>query len=136
IEPVTEFVPSTENEVQFIVVVTNSGPSDVIEAVVASELGAGLVDIDWTCEAGPGGSCVDEAGTDDVAGLVDLETGGSATYLITSVLADPDSDQDITSSAIIVEPENVSDPDINNNEDEAAIRTGVFADGFESPPIP
>lgn len=136
IEPVTEFIPATDNQVQFVLLVSNFGPSDATGASVASELGTGLVDIGWTCEAGAGATCVDASGTGDVAGLVDMGTGSSATFTINAVLADPSSDQEIISSGIVVEPAVATDPDIANNEDETAIRTGIFADGFESQPIP
>lgn len=136
IEPVTEFIPATDDQVQFIVLVDNIGPSDVSEATVASELGDGLTDIEWSCEAGSAGICIDDSGSGDIAALVDMEAGGSAIFTVTARLADPSFDQDIVSSAIVVGPENATDPQLDNNEDDAVIRTGVFADGFESPSVP
>ncbi|MFO7763705.1 MAG: choice-of-anchor D domain-containing protein [Wenzhouxiangellaceae bacterium] len=135
LEPVKAFIPMDESQVQFVLMFTNYGPGNVAEAAIASEF-EGLGAIEWTCEADPGAVCPAATGTGSLADLADLPAGASVLFVVTATLDDPDSDQDLEAGAIIVEPEGMTDPDPGNNEARVQIRTGVFADGFESPASP
>jgi hypothetical protein len=133
--PFIEFVPAALTEVEFELVYGNIGPSDVIGAAIGTNFDAMLTDIQWTCQAGPGAACPGSgAGSGDLDGTVDLAAGSTLTFTVIAALSDPDIDADGIHLSVIIEPDGVVDPNPANNQAQAEIRTGLFADSFEAVP--
>ena len=72
--------------IQYAIVVTNNGPSDVSGASVTDALPAQLVGATWTCAASAGSACP-ATGSGDVNTLVDVLAGGTATFTVDATVA-------------------------------------------------
>ncbi len=127
-----EFI-ATDNRGHYKVDVLNLGPTDVEGALVGSMMGEGTSEIEWTCISETGASC-EPSGSGDLAELVDLQSGTSVTYLIEATLDQAALEEGITSSVLVEPPEDINDPDPDNNFDEVVTRAGIFSDRFESLP--
>ncbi len=103
-------VPGTR--ATWAIVVTNSGPSDVVDAVVTDLLASTLTAGKWTCfvRSGVANRCGSSAGTGDVSTTVSLATGESATFEV-SALVDPGVNGDVVNTATVAVPAGTTDPD-------------------------
>ncbi len=124
---------SADNRGHYVVEVVNLGPADVEGAAVVSMMGEGASEIEWTCAAENGASCV-SSGTGDLAELVDLQSSTSVTYLVEATLDGGALEQGVTSSVMVEPPEDILDPNPDNNFDEVVARMGIFRDRFETSP--
>lgn len=98
----------------FTIVVTNTGPSDVVGAHVQDRFQASYVDATWTCAPSHGGACGATSGTGDLDQLVSLPVGGSVTYTVVVAielgLANP-----LENTVTVTPPAGVTDPAPGNN---------------------
>ncbi len=104
-------VPGTP--ASYTIVVTNTGPSDVVDATVTDVMPTSLLNVSWTCSASAGGSCT-TSGTGDIADLIDVPTGGSVTYVVTGDVA-ADASGSLSNSVSVAPSAATTDPDLSNN---------------------
>jgi uncharacterized repeat protein (TIGR01451 family) len=126
---------ATRDELVYEIRVRNLGPADVGEAEggahVTDTFPAGLSDCAWTCAAvGAGASCATPSARRRIDALVSLPAGTSALFEATCTVAAA-AGATITNLARVEPPEEVEDPDLDNNEavDETRI-TGVPEPSF------
>ena len=65
---------------------TNNGPDDVVNAIVADTLPAGLTAISWTCTGAGGGTCTAN-GSGNIYDTVYLPAGATVTYTVQAEVA-------------------------------------------------
>ena len=117
--------------IRYRVVVSNFGPQHVTGALVNSSLDAGLIDVIWSCQPGPGGACAD-SGVGNLDGEpVDLDSGSEAVFQIFGELANPQAAEQIVSSATVTPPAEIEDPEPDNNSATVSVQVRVFRDRFE-----
>ncbi len=100
----------------WMIVVTNNGPSDVVNATVSDTLAATLSAASWTCSV-PGGTtnrCGAAAGSGSFATTVWLATGKSATFEL-SALVDASVVGNVVNTASVATPADTVDPDPDSN---------------------
>ncbi len=95
----------------YTLVVRNLGPSDVQGASVVDVIPTGIEDVVWQCTSSEGASCT-SSGTGDVGDSVDLEAGGTLTYVVQGLLQ---VSYPITNTAVVTSPEEMPDPFETNN---------------------
>lgn len=69
----------------YTIIVTNAGPSDAPNILITDIFPSAVENINWTCIAS-GGSVCPANGMGDINTNVDLQAGGSATFLATGVI--------------------------------------------------
>ncbi len=109
--------------VDFLVSVSNAGPSDAAGVAVSDLLPAGLI-CSTTCSASGGATCAAGPVAGDVADTIDLPVGGQADYSLQCQIA-PDA------SGVLVNAASASfagDPDAANNSASASVVLGAQAD--------
>jgi uncharacterized repeat protein (TIGR01451 family) len=107
----TDAVPG--DPVQYVIVVTNGGPSAVVDAPVTDPVPTELDDVTWTCVA-TDGSCALASGTGSIATTVSLAPGGTATFTVDGEVADPVVGA-VVNTATVDAPAGVVDPDPSDN---------------------
>ena len=102
---------------EYTVVITNAGPSDVEGAELTDVIPTDILSWDWSCTAAAGGA----SGCDPASGLstdftdtVDLPAGSSLTYTVTARVSTTAADS-LTNTAVVLPPAGVSDPNPANN---------------------
>ena len=81
---VTSATPGTS--VTYTIVASNAaGPSDALGATVTDNFPAACTTVNWTCVGAGGGSCT-AAGSGNIADLINLPVGGTATYSATCAI--------------------------------------------------
>jgi len=114
-----------------VIVVSNTGPSDAVSAMVMSELAAGLDNVEWTCEADAGANCTG-SGTGEIDDLADLPAGAIVTYQIEATASSALVEEGVTISAEVTPTGEVTDPELDNNSDSVTIVERLFHDRFEA----
>ncbi len=76
----TEYTPGTSGNT-YTVVVSNTGPSDVLAATVVDNNLSEFSSISWTCSASAGSNCL--AGSGNLDTTADIVASGSVTYTVT-----------------------------------------------------
>jgi len=97
-----------------VLIVSNQGPSDVVDARVQDPLPAGFTGFTWMCTASSGGVCSTPTGADSIDTLVTLPVGGSVTIRLTGT-SPPSSSGTQTNVATVTPPAGVTDPAPGNN---------------------
>ncbi len=116
--------------IRYRVVVSNSGPQPVTGALVNSSLDAELINAIWSCQPGPGGSC-NEAGVGNLGNQpISLEVGSEVVFQIFAELANPQTAEQIVSSATVTPPAEIEDPETGNNSATLSVQVRVFRDRF------
>ena len=72
--------------VTYTLVASNSGPGDVTAASVNDVMPPVLQAATWTCVASPGSACA-PGGSGDIADVIDLAAGGTATYTLSATVS-------------------------------------------------
>jgi CSLREA domain-containing protein/uncharacterized repeat protein (TIGR01451 family) len=114
----------------YVLLVTNGGPQDVVNARVSDILPPQFSAASWTCTASSGASCP-AAGTGTVDTLVNLAAGSSVTFALTAT-AQIAPEQVVTNIATVTPPANAPDPVPANNQSVDVDEIGVFGEGFET----
>ncbi len=97
----------------YTVVVTNLGPAPVTGATVTDIAPAGLTFTAFTCTASAGSVCP-AAGSGNLSVLVDLLSGGTATFTIQASVS-PTATSPLTTTATVAPPAGMTDPTPGNN---------------------
>lgn len=112
-------VARTDDELVYRIRVRNLGPADVGEAEggaqVTDVFGTGLADCTWTCMAEGNGADCRESGSGPIDETVSLPATTSVLFEATCTVVAP-ADTTITNRARVEPPEDVEDPDLENNE--------------------
>jgi uncharacterized repeat protein (TIGR01451 family)/fimbrial isopeptide formation D2 family protein len=99
------------------IVVTNKGPSAVTGATVSDTFPTGITNATWTATYTGSGSSGPASGSGDIAALVNLADGGTATFQVT---VSPDATINalttLTNRATVTPPTGVPDPNPADNE--------------------
>lgn len=94
-----------------------------------------VINQQWTCSPPAGVTCSPSSGSGDVTTAIsDLDPGQRVTFEVTGEPASPGTDQEFDYIMIATESAFNLDTNRSNNELMIGIRTGLFADGFESAP--
>ncbi len=99
--------------IQYAIVVTNDGPSNVSGATVADALPPQLIGATWTCAASIGSACPG-TGSGDVNALVNLLAGGTATFTVDATIA-ASALGTLVNGATVAVPSGVTDTVPGNN---------------------
>ncbi|HMB38818.1 MAG TPA: hypothetical protein VKO85_07050 [Wenzhouxiangellaceae bacterium] len=116
---------------------TNQGANTAFGDIsVIDDFTAGaVVNQQWTCSPPAGVTCSPSSGSGDITTAIsDLDPGQSVMFQVTANPANPGTDQEFEYIVIATESSFNLDTNPSNNEVLVEIRTGVFADGFESMP--
>ncbi|HKE49810.1 MAG TPA: kelch repeat-containing protein [Rhodanobacteraceae bacterium] len=119
--------------VVYEVTVRNLGPDGSTGARALVVPSPNLVDVSWTCSAFDGGTCA-ASGSGQIEDFVDLPAGASVVYeLSATVLADPELPAEVLATITAL---GGGGTDFNPDNDSASDTdtTGIFADGYDSPP--
>lgn len=106
-------VPQAGQPITYTLVVTNAGPSTVVDANVVNVFPVSVTNLLWSCSATSGSACP-SAGSGSINVSVTLAPGGMMVFTATGVV----SSAALTMpphSAIVTVPGNVTDPDPANN---------------------
>ena len=98
----------------YTMVVTNAGPSDVVNARVQDALPAPLAGFGWTCVPGAGASCGTLSGIGDIDVLVTLPVGTQATFTVTGTVPSGATGP-IVNTVTVNPPPGTTDPVPGNN---------------------
>jgi len=111
--------PVTPGEaITYTLVVTNNGPSTVVDALVEDTPPDAVVEPASTCEVDAAvGECTDQSLDRTSSYLVDLAPGASATITITGTV-DPAATAAFLNTATVQPPVGVTDPILENNTDD------------------
>ena len=108
--------------ITYTLVAMNSGPGSAVGALVSDTLPSVIRSPRWTCQASVGSSCVSGQALEATSGTgrvisqtVDLEPGGSATYILTGVMDPSAPGGQMTNVAEVRAPLLFSDHDATNN---------------------
>jgi uncharacterized repeat protein (TIGR01451 family) len=113
----------TGSPITYTIVVQNLGPSNVQGAIVTDTIPIGIEDAIWQCTSSEGGSCTGN-GTGDIGDTVDLQAGGTITYVVQGTL---EASHPITNTATVAPPTQVPDPfDTNNSASVSNIAHYVY----------
>jgi uncharacterized repeat protein (TIGR01451 family) len=91
----------------FVVVVTNTGPSDVTGAAVTETADNKLSNVSWTASNG-------DSGTGNISDTINLTSGNSVTYTVTGTV-NPAATGTLSSTSTVAGAPGESDPDTTNN---------------------
>lgn len=121
---------SPGGSIEYLILVENLGPSDVVGAQVIDNPPPRLGNLSWMCQPTGGATC-SASGTGPIDELVDIPVGESVAFMLSATLQDTD-EQPVTNTASIEAPNTVVELDLFNNNDSDTDSVGLFADGFES----
>jgi uncharacterized repeat protein (TIGR01451 family) len=111
LNPITAVIPG--EAVEFVLEVSNLGPSDVEQAQVQVTLPSVMSGISWTCQATGDASCT-ASGSNSLNTLVDLASQSQVVFTINGTIAS-NATGNITFAASVTEPAGVTDPQPSNN---------------------
>ena len=117
--------------ITYTLVVTNNGPSEVLDAVVTDSPPLRLGNLSWTCTSQDDAWCGAPSGTGPINELVGFLSSDSVTFTLTGTLQDT-SNEPITNTASVAPPVDVVDFDLSNNSDSDTDAVGLFVDSFEN----
>ena len=105
----------TVNQViTYVIVVRNTGPSDVAGARVSDTLPSGLVSANWFCLAGAGSSCSQPSGSGSISTTVNIAAGSRVTFTMVAVVGPCDTNI-LVNTVVVSLPPGVTDPNPQNN---------------------
>jgi uncharacterized repeat protein (TIGR01451 family) len=119
----TTYTPGTTNT--YTMVASNSGPGAVTGATIADTLPAAFVaaSTTWACTASSGSACGTANGTGSISALVDLLSGGTATFVLTAPVSSSASGS-LANTVTITPPASAPDGNAANN---SATDTDTYA---------
>jgi uncharacterized repeat protein (TIGR01451 family) len=117
--------------ITYTITVSNAGPDDAPQTVVADMFPAGLINVTWTCMATAGSTCT-AMGMGDINDLADILAGGSVTYTVMATV-DPNFSGSISNTVTITPGPNVVDPTPGDQTSTADV--GVIQNPLEIPTL-
>jgi uncharacterized repeat protein (TIGR01451 family) len=109
----TTYTPGTN--VTYSIVVSNSGPFGVQNALVTDALPAGITSANWTCATtSGGGTCGAASGSGAINSTANLPANGSVTYSLTLFVPSTFSGN-LVNTATVTAPAGTTDSDPTNN---------------------
>ena len=123
------FFTQPGGNIEYLIVIVNNGPSDVIGARVIDLPPPRLSSVNWTCSELVGASCQNNSGFDLIDQFVDIDEGGSLLFILNGTLSSIGNDPinntaEVSNSSFELEPSNNIDGDTDV--------VGLFADSMES----
>ena len=111
------------DELEYTVTVTNDGPSNEPGIRFEDDVPTALSNVSWSCEITSGsGSCGEASGSGNaISTTLNLDNQAVATYTITGDLS-VNATGSITNSATAIRNNDITDPDLSNNTDDAVTR--------------
>lgn len=102
--------------IEYIIVLTNSGPSDALGVQVIDDLDSHLTQVSWVCEATGRSICQTPSGNGDLAETVNVTIDGTVTFTV-NALVDPYFTGQINNGveAVVFEEGFNTDTDLSNN---------------------
>ncbi|MEM7093500.1 MAG: hypothetical protein AAF567_10900 [Actinomycetota bacterium] len=119
---------TTGSTIEYTIVVTNNGPSDVSGARLLDSLPDGLVATGWTCDAGPDAGCSEGSSSGPVDVELDLMSGATITLVVTATVENPVGE--LVYEVEVSTPVGVTDVAPANNADD----TTITAQSSPNPP--
>jgi len=83
----------------YTIVVSNTGPADVIGATVTDIFPLAITNVNWTCAVTGSATCSLSGGTTDISDTVDIPVGETITYTVTGNIT-----ADVTNTASVSVP--------------------------------
>jgi uncharacterized repeat protein (TIGR01451 family) len=108
--------------VTYTITASNAGPAAATGATVRDTFPSILTGVTWTCSASSGSSCGATSGSGNISQLVNLLSGGSATFLATGVVASAATGT-LSNTADLIVPLGLTDTNPSNNR---ATRTNTL----------
>jgi uncharacterized repeat protein (TIGR01451 family) len=105
--------PTPGQALSYTIVARNGGPTAVTGAVVADAFAGSLTGVGWTCAASAGSSCP-ASGAGNINHMVNLASGGTATYTVNATVS-PSATRLVVNTATITPPAAIDDPNQANN---------------------
>jgi uncharacterized repeat protein (TIGR01451 family) len=105
-------VPGTPTT--YTIVVSNAGPSAVVNAPVSDVVPAAIATDNWTCVASAGSSCAAASGNGSIGTTVSLLSGGTATYSVVANISAAATGS-LTNTVTVSAPAGATDPTPGNN---------------------
>jgi uncharacterized repeat protein (TIGR01451 family) len=104
---------NTGSSTTYTIVVSNTGPSDVIGATVTDTFPPAITSVSWTCAGSSGGTCT-ASGTGDINDSVNIPVGGTLTYTVIANIS-VSATGSLTNTAIVAPPAGTTDPTPGDN---------------------
>ncbi|ADO75346.1 choice-of-anchor A family protein [Stigmatella aurantiaca] len=101
---------------QYVIEVTNRGPSAVAGARVIDTLPAQLTGLSWTCTAVDGGSCATPSGTGSIDAEVDLPVNAKAIFTLSAAVVSGSGSGILSNQASVTVPSGMADNHLHNNQ--------------------
>lgn len=113
--------PGVDMTLTYTITVTNDGPNDEPGITFQDSVPSVLSNVNWNCSITSGiGSCGAESGSGNTINTtLDLNDQAVATYIVTGDLS-PSASGTITNSATAIRNNDITDPDLTNNTDDAS----------------
>ena len=93
----------------YTIVVSNAGPTSVVDVDVDDSIPAGLTDVTWTCAEAGAATCDNASGSGDISTTVDVPAGDSVTFTVDATL-EPTATGTLANTATLTAPTGVVDP--------------------------
>jgi choice-of-anchor A domain-containing protein/uncharacterized repeat protein (TIGR01451 family)/uncharacterized repeat protein (TIGR02543 family) len=114
--------------VQYLIEVTNRGPSAVTGARVTDMLPAELTGASWTCTASNQGACGTPSGTGHLDAQVDLPVDAKAIFTLSAAVVGGSGVGRLSNLATVTVPSGMADSDLQNNQ---AVDTDSIGDLYQ-----
>jgi|GEM_PF-503812 len=102
------------NGIVYTIVVTNSGPSNVVGATVVDTMPAVLTNVTYTAVTSGGASGFTASGNGNINDTVNMPVGSTITYTVTALIQ-PSATGTLTNTATVTPPVGTNDPTPGNN---------------------
>ncbi|MFN7832931.1 MAG: Ig-like domain-containing protein, partial [Bacteroidota bacterium] len=115
--PAGAYIPG--GQITWIITVTNSGPSDAVNAIVNDDLDAALTNITWMTSTSGGATVTNSTGTGDIVNETVSIPAGSGHSVVYTVTANVPGSYtgNLANTATVDPPVGTTDPDLEDNED-------------------
>lgn len=103
------------SELTYTIVITNDGPSGVVDAVISDTMPALFEDVEWTCAAFAPNACTPDEDGGDIDALLTVAPGSTVTFTVNGWLVTSSDETLLSNTAMITAPAMVTDTNVENN---------------------